>query len=112
MKEIIIPLFIFSYVSLIMIAIGIVQYKSKKPVGFYTGETPPKAEQLTDVTAWNRKHGTMWIGYGAAIIVSFLLGILLQIPILSACFPAAVVLGGIPCLLMIHRHLKKTYFKP
>ena len=112
MSEIIIPLFILSYVSLIMVAIGIVQYKSKKPVGFYTGETPPKAEQLTDVSAWNRMHGLMWIGYGAAIIASFLLGVLLQNQMLSVCLSFAVILGGIPCLILIHRHLTKTYYKP
>lgn len=31
--------------------LGIVQYHSKKPVGFWAGKEPPKAEQLTDVKA-------------------------------------------------------------
>ena len=35
------PLFIF----------GVVQYHSKKPVIFWAGKEPPKAEQLTDVKA-------------------------------------------------------------
>ena len=110
--SVIISAFIYAYVSFIFIAIGITQYKSKKPVGFYTGETPPKAEQLTDVSTWNRRHGLMWIGYGAAIIASFLLGVLLQNPILSVCLSFAVILVGIPCLILIHRHLKKIYYRP
>lgn len=40
-----------------IIIIGIVQYRSKDPVGFWSGEKPPKREQITDVRAYNRKHG-------------------------------------------------------
>lgn len=48
-------------VASVMISIGVKQRKSKTPVGFYTGEEPPKAEGLTDVTEWNKKHGLLWI---------------------------------------------------
>ena len=112
MSEIIIPLFIFSYVSLILIAIGIVQYKCKKPVGFYTGETPPKQDELTDVPAWNRAHGRMWIGYGIAVIASFVLGFLLPNEILSAALPVLIILGAFPCLISVHNKLKKRYYRP
>ena len=111
MADIIIPLFIFSYVSLIMIAIGIMQYKSKKPTGFYTGETPPNAEQLTDVTAWNHRHGMMWIIYGIVIIVSFLFGLLIPHEVLSALLPVAIILGALPVMILYHHKLKKQYFK-
>ena len=57
----------FGLAALIMIGIGISQLKSRNPVGFYTGEKPPKKEQLSDVNAWNRKHGTMWIVYGCSL---------------------------------------------
>ena len=40
---------IFCIVAMIMLGIGVSQLKSKEPVGFYTGEKPPKAEQLSDV---------------------------------------------------------------
>ena len=112
MVSIIIPAFIYTYVSVILIGIGIMQYKSQKPVGFYTGETPPKAEQLTDVSAWNRKHGAMWIGYGIAIPVSFVLGLLLPADILSAILPCAVIAIGIPCLILGHRMLCSIYKHP
>lgn len=48
----------------IMIGIGISQFKSKIPVGFYTNVEPPKEHDLTDMNAWNKKHGMMWITYG------------------------------------------------
>ena len=41
-----------SIVALVCIApviiIGIVQYRSKEPVGFWSGKKPPQKEQLTD----------------------------------------------------------------
>ena len=64
---------IYALVALFMMGIGIVQIKSRKPVAFYSGEKPPKAEELTDVSAWNRKHGMMWLAYGIIILISFLI---------------------------------------
>lgn len=58
---------IFGVCGLIMIIIGITQLYSKEPVGFYSGVKPPETEQLTDVKAWNKKHGIMWIIYGLII---------------------------------------------
>ena len=56
---------IFSVILLIsaapIIILGIVQYRSKDPVGFWSGKKPPQKEQITDVKAYNRKHGLMWI---------------------------------------------------
>ena len=57
MAEYIISLVIFSLVTIVMIIIGISQMRSKKPVGFYSGEKPPREEELSDVVAWNKKHG-------------------------------------------------------
>ena len=111
MADIILPAFIYAYVALIMIAIGIMQYKSKKPTGFYTGETPPKEEQLTDVTAWNHRHGMMWIIYGIVIIVSFLFGLLIPHEVLSALLPVVIILGALPVMILYHHKLKKQYFK-
>ena len=111
MTDIILPAFIYAYVALIMIAIGITQYKSQKPTGFYTGKTPPKAEQLTDVTAWNHRHGMMWIIYGIVIIVSFLFGLLIPHEVLSALLPVVIILGALPVMILNHHKLKKHYFK-
>ncbi len=111
MTDIILPAFIYAYVALIMIAIGIMQYKSKKPTGFYTGETPPKAEQLTDVNAWNHRHGMMWIVYGIAIVLSFLTGLLISYKVLSALLPIVIIVGALPVMILYHHKLKNKYFK-
>ena len=104
--------FILGMCAFIMIGIGISQFRSTDPVGFYNGEKPPKKEELTDVTAWNKKHGTMWILYGIVIILSWVIGFFIGdtlwylIP-----FLAAIIL---PLLVMIwyHHHLIKRYKRP
>lgn len=99
------------FVSIIMIGIGISQLMSKNPVGFYSGEKPPNKDDLTDVKAWNKKHGIMWIIYGIVIICSFFIGMLMGDTILSV----IPICGGIifPVFIMIgyHTRLRKKYFK-
>lgn len=65
-------------VALIMVLIGISQLRTKdKPVGFYNVINPPKKEDVTDIIAWNRKQGMIWIVYGICIELGFWLGSLL-----------------------------------
>lgn len=75
MAEQIICFCIYLLVALLMLGIGISQWNSKEPVGFYTGEKPPAPQSLSDVSAWNRKHGAMWILYGILIIISGVAGV-------------------------------------
>lgn len=48
----IIYLVIISMCALVMIGIGIVQLKSKRPVGFWSGVKPPDAKRVKDVEAY------------------------------------------------------------
>lgn len=73
--ETVIMLVILLYSATPLIVIGIVQYRSKKPVGFWSGEKPPEKEQITDMKAYNQKHGIMWILFGAGLIFSFACGL-------------------------------------
>lgn len=75
--ENIIGLVIYLAVAGFMIGIGISQLRSKKPVAFYSGEKPPKEEELSDVKAWNQKHGRMWVLYGLIILVSYGIGVII-----------------------------------
>jgi hypothetical protein len=107
----IVSLIIYGFISLFMISIGVSQLKSKTPVGFYTGEKPPKAEELTDVSAWNRKHGMMWVLYGVVILLSWFAGFLAGD---SSWAAIPLVLGVcIPLIFMIFYHsaLVKRYKK-
>lgn len=102
---------IYALVALFMMGIGIVQIKSRKPVAFYSGEKPPKAEELTDVSAWNRKHGMMWLVYGIIILLSFLIGARIG----DSVWAAVPMIGGVlvPVIFMIryHNQLRKKYLR-
>ena len=106
MVEFIFGFVIYLFVAVIMLGIGISQYRSKKPVGFYSGEKPPLERELTDVNAWNKKHGKMWIWYSVAIMVGYILGIPLMAMDTAWC--VLPMCGGIivPIPLMIRYHHK------
>lgn len=110
MAEFIISLTIYGLVSLLMIVIGIVQYRSKKPVGFYTGEKPPKAENITDVTAWNHGHGMLFICYGMSLMLSYLSHLFLS-ELASTCIMLLVAIGGIVLMCICHSKLQAKYLK-
>ena len=111
--EIIFGIIIYGMVAAIMLGIGISQLKSKKPVGFYSGEKPPLESELTDVISWNKKHGKMWIWYSVIIIVSYVAGI----PFVKADSVWCVIpmCGGIilplPFMIRYHHKLIKMYKK-
>lgn len=106
MVEFIFGFVIYLIVAAIMFGIGMSQYRSTKPVGFYSGEKPPMEKELTDVSMWNKKHGKMWIWYSIVIILSYVAGI----PFLKADSAWSVIpmCGGIivPIPLMIRYHHK------
>ena len=111
MVEMIFGFVIYLFVAAVMLGIGISQYKSKKPVGFYSGEKPPLESELTDVIMWNKKHGKMWILYGIIIIFSYVAGI----PFLKADSVWCIIpmCGGIitplPVMIWYHHKLIKEY---
>ena len=107
--ENIIGFVIFLFVALIMIVIGISQMKSKMPVGFYSGEKPPRVEDLTNVHEWNVKHGMMWISYGIIMLVGYFIGALIGDSIWSAapmCGGVVLPIGG---MVWYHHKLIKMY---
>ena len=113
MVELFFGLVIYLFVAAIMFGIGISQYKSKKPVGFYSGEKPPLESELTDVDAWNKKHGKMWILYGVIIIVSYLLGIpfLIADSVWSVLPMCGGIMVPIPLMIRYHHKLIREYKK-
>lgn len=99
------------FVSLIMIVIGIVQVKSKTPVGFYSGEKPPREEELTNVHEWNIKHGRMWIVYGIIMIIGYFIGGLMGDTIWSAIPMCGGVVLPLGWMVWYHHQLIKKYKK-
>ena len=102
---------IFALVAVFMIGIGIVQLRSKKPVGFYSGEKPPKAEDLTDVAAWNKKHGLMWIVYGIIILFSYFAGVVIGDSVWVVVPMVGGVMVPVPFMIWYHNQLRKKYIR-
>ncbi len=102
---------VYFCIAVLMFVIGIVQLKSKEPVGFYSGEKPPSAENLTDVGAWNRKHGAMWVIYGGVILLSYGAGAIVG----DTAWCIVPMCGGVvvPVIFMIgyHHRLRDRYLR-
>ena len=105
---------IFSVILLIsaapIIVIGIVQYRSKDPVGFWSGKKPPKREQITDVQAYNRKHGLMWIVYGVGLLLCFVCGLPFG-GLITGYLCMIEVIGGRLGMIAYHEKLDRMYCK-
>lgn len=107
--EYVIPGFIYGMVAVIMLSIGIVQLKSKKPVTFYSGEKPLTESELTDVKAWNRRHGLMWVFYSIFIVVTTLVGFIVKNDLVMILCSVGGVLIPIPFMVIYHHKLEKKY---
>lgn len=95
--------------AILMFGIGAFQIKSKKPVGFYTGETAPDEKELSDVTAWNRKHGMMFILYGFGLVLAWVCGLIIgDSPLLLIPFAVCLLLP-IPLMIFYHHKLVRKY---
>lgn len=90
-----------------MVGIGVFQMKSKEPVGFYSGEKPPEAGELSDVGAWNKRHGIMWLVYGVLIVLSYIVGILVADSVW--CLFLVGVIVPIPVMIWYHHQLIRKY---
>ena len=97
-------------VAFLMMGIGIYQIKSPKPAWFYSGEEPPKPEIITDLRAWNTKHGAMWVVYGVIIILTTAVGVI-GIDGIGMWFFMGGIMLPIPFMIWWHHHLMKRYMK-
>ncbi|MBO4781852.1 MAG: hypothetical protein J5522_05600 [Lachnospiraceae bacterium] len=84
--------FIWSAVALVLVGIGIWDWNSKTPVGFYSGIKPPK---VTDVRRYNHSVAIMWFIYA---FVFELLGLPLM---LSEENSAGVIFGALGVIFSI-----------
>ncbi|MBD5506978.1 MAG: hypothetical protein HDR05_02695 [Lachnospiraceae bacterium] len=93
-----------------IIIIGIVQYRSKDPVGFWSGKKPPRKEQITDVKAYNQKHGLMWILFGVGFVLCFVCGLPFG-GLIAGYLCMVEVMGGILVMVAYHNKLNRMYYR-
>ena len=108
--ETIMGLVIVSLVALVMLSIGIFQsVKKDVPVGFYNLTAPPKKEEITDIVAWNKGHGMIWIIYGICIELGFWLGNVMPTGMLQMIVMTGGIILPLPFMVMRHKSLEKKY---
>ena len=106
--ELIIWLVIMIPCSALFTGLGIFAWKRKKPMWFWSGSTVNDWE-ITDIPAYNKANGIMWLCYSAVFWVSTLLG-LLQLEVAGAVL-AVGCLGGIPVLVVAYGRIYKKYHR-
>lgn len=101
---------LYIFVIVLFLTIGIYQYNQKEfPVSFNTGETPMRREDVSDVVAYNRKHGILWISFSMLLAIGFILGTILNDPIWFSIITIVCMLGGIGSIFLCHRWLVNKY---
>ena len=109
-SEDIICFLIYLMVALFMMGIGIFQLKSREPVGFYSGEKPFDKSELSDVAAWNKKHGMMWLIYGVIILISYGIGAVIGSESVLCVIPmCGGVIIPLPVMIWNHHRLIRIY---
>ena len=111
MAEMLFGFGIYAAVALVMIGIGISQRRSRTPVAFYTGEEPPQEAKLTDVREWNRKHGNLWIGYGVVILLSYIVGMVIDSDVWHIAFSCGGVILPLGVMIWYHHRLCERYLR-
>lgn len=95
--------------ALFMIGWGIRQLRSKNPVGFYSGEEPPRESELSDVGEWNRRHGRMWVIYGIIIILCYAAGAGMTESVWCLVPLVAGICAPLPVMIWYHHRLVRKY---
>lgn len=88
--------------------IGIYAWRRKTPMHFYSGSTVRK-EEITDVAAYNRANGVMWLVFSLPFWVGTVLGCFHRslggIVVMLAC------IVGIPLLVVSYGKIYRKYKK-
>ena len=94
--------------SLLFTGLGIYALKAKKPMWFWSGSTVKESE-ISDIPAYNRANGIMWILFSLVFWVSTVLGFLNMkaggICLIIGC------LVGVPVLPFIYGKIYRRYKK-
>lgn len=102
----IIWLIIMIPVSLLFTGIGIYALKSKKPMHFWSGSTV-RASEITDVPAYNKANGIMWLAFSVIFWISTVLGYF-NMPAGGILLIAGCLIG-VPALPVAYGKIYKKY---
>ena len=101
-------LLIMAPCSALLTGIGIFAWRRKQPMWFWSGSTV-KEEEISDVRAYNRANGIMWIAFSLIFWICTAIGIwntkAAGIMMMAGCA------AGIPLLIVAYRKIYRKYAK-
>ena len=92
--------------SLLFTGIGIYAWRRRKPMWFWSGSSV-REEEITNVKAYNRENGIMWICYSAVFWISTIMGI--RSVSIAGIVLAVGCLGGLPLLVIAYNRIYRKY---
>ena len=95
-------------VSLLFTGLGAFAWRRKKPMWFWSGSTVGE-DEITDIPAYNRANGVMWIAYSSVFWISTIVGFS-RIDAAGVIL-AAGCLAGIPVLIAAYGRIYAKYRK-
>ena len=91
-----------------MTGMGLYTRRKKEPMGLNTGEVVPK-DSISDVPAFNRAVGWMWIILGMVFIVAAVFAVW-TVGAATVLMCAGVVIG-IPGIVLGYKRIRKKYWR-
>ena len=107
MGEIIIMVLVNGICALTFILLGLYALKKDRPIHFWSGTTV-KSEEISDVKAYNKANGLMWITYGSFFVLAGLASLFKQ-PLLSAIILILASFPGLVILIIVYRSIYNKY---
>lgn len=104
----IIWLIIMIPISLLFTGIGIYAWRRKKPMWFWSGSTV-KESDISDIAAYNRANGIMWLVFSLVMWVSTILGAM-NVKTGGIILIAGCIIG-IPTLPIVYGKIYRKYKK-
>ena len=92
--------------SLLFTGIGIYAWRRTKPTWFWSGSSV-REDEITNVKAYNRENGIMWICYSAVFWISTIMGI--RSVSIAGIVLAVGCLGGLPLLVIAYNRIYRKY---
>ncbi len=86
--------------------LGVYAWTRKKPMWFWSGSTVDERD-ITDVRAYNRANGIMWLCYSAVFWISTVVGVFRMGA--AGIVLAVGCLAGIPALIVAYRRIYSKY---
>ena len=95
--------------SLLFTCIGIYAWNRKKPIWFLAGDTVSE-DEITDVRAYNRANGIMWLCYSLSLWIGTIIGRCYNI-ILGGNIILAYSTVGLVIVTITYTFIRKKYKK-